>query len=90
MGPQAKIFFKLLEQQRQEIEKEAGVGFEWRELPDYKESYIVLRCYGNDITDKNGWEKQHKWFKQTLEIYQKVFSQRIKNLNADDYISDRN
>ena len=83
-GPYAKPHFRLLKEDQAIIESEMGVPLEWEELPDKKESRVILRFHGVDPTDRQQWTKQHQWFREKLESFHKVFSRRIKQLNADE------
>ncbi len=84
-GPDAKAHFKLLEADKEKIEHAAHVTFEWRELPDKKESHIVLQLEGADPANRADWTRQHEWLKQTLDLFQRVFALRVKSLDADSY-----
>jgi len=84
-GPEKKAHFKLLYNEREQIEKEMGESLEWRELPEKKESQIVLRLNSTDPANREQWLAQHEWFYKKLEAFHRVFSARIKNLNADEY-----
>lgn len=82
-GVNAKAHFKLLETDRAEIEQIAHKTFEWRELPDKKESHVVLQLEDADPTNRADWVRQHKWLKDTLDLYQQVFAARVKSLDVD-------
>jgi hypothetical protein len=87
-GPDAKTHFKLLEADKEKIEGTAHTAFEWRELPDKKESHIVLQLEGADPANRADWTRQHEWLKQTLDLFQRVFAARVKSLDADSYAAD--
>jgi Domain of unknown function (DUF4268) len=84
-GPDAKAHYNLLEEEKENIEKELGSSLLWRELPNNKESQILLRFPDNDPLNKDHWPKQHACLCENLENFHKVFSGRVKSLNADDY-----
>jgi hypothetical protein len=84
-GPDAKAHFKLLEADKEKIDQAAHTAFEWRELPDKKESHIVLQLEGADPANRTDWTRQHEWLKQTLDLFQRVFAARVKSLDADSY-----
>lgn len=84
-GMNAKARFKLLEADKEKIEQNAHTAFEWRELPGKKESHIVLQLDGADPANRTDWARQHKWLKDTLDLYQRVFASRVKSLDADSY-----
>lgn len=87
-GANAKAHFKLLEADKAQIEQAAHTVFEWRELPDKKESHIVLQLERADPTNRIDWPRQHKWLKDTLDLYQQVFASRVKSLDADSYATE--
>jgi hypothetical protein len=84
-GPDSKAHFKLLEAEKAIIEQAAHTSFEWRALPDKKESRIELVLEGADPTNRADWPRQHEWLKQTLDLFQRVFAARVKSLDADAY-----
>ena len=83
-GPHATAYFRLLEQQRAEIERELG-ELEWRELPDKKSSSIRLRRRGADPMKEEEWRDQLDWMVSTLEGFDKTFRPRVKSLDASDW-----
>lgn len=87
-GINAKAHFKLLEADKAQIEQAAHTIFEWRELPDKKESHIAMQLEGADPTNRTDWPRQHKWLKDTLDLYQQVFALRVKSLDADSYATE--
>jgi len=87
-GINAKAHFKLLEADKAQIEQVAHAIFEWRELPGKKESHIAMQLEGADPTNRTDWPRQHKWLKDTLDLYQQVFALRVKSLDADSYATE--
>ncbi len=79
-----KLFFKLLELEKAEIESEAGSALEWRENPDKTSSKILL-FNDFDLSKQDKWGEQHKWFKENIEKFDKIFRKRVKKLNAEDW-----
>ena len=65
------------------IEQDAKTEFEWRELLEKKESRIELQLEGADPTNRADWPRQHKWLKDTLDLFQQVFASRVKLLDVD-------
>ena len=88
-GPNAKPHFHLLEEQKKDVENVIGEKLLWRELPNKNSSQIMLRFLDTDPTQKSQWPKQHKILQETLEKFYAAFSNRVKNINANDYIEDR-
>jgi hypothetical protein len=62
-----------------------GDKLEWRELPDNTKSEISLSKNGVDTKNEPDWVNQHKWFKENIEKFDKIFRKRIKKLNAEDW-----
>lgn len=89
-GDNAKAEFHLLRKEQDAIEKEVGSKLEWREMPDKKQSRIILQKNGVNPIDKNDWVEQHAWLTDTLEKFHKAFSPRIKKLDASNYDPDEN
>lgn len=85
-GRDAKPHFYLLQQEKEVIENEVGETLEWGEKPNNKESYIRLRRYDVDTTNRQEWPSQHAWLQEKLETFHRVFAARIKALNAKDYL----
>jgi len=83
--PDAKAHFHLLMQQKQQIEQEMGAGLSWEEKPDKKQSYVCLYDTSVDCRQREQWPEQHEHLLEILERFHRVFSHRIKKLDAGDY-----
>lgn len=81
-GPDAKPHFHMLFQERQQIEAEFGEKLEWLELPERKESRIMLHDKQADPNDRDDWPAQHAWLSEKLERFDAVFRARVKQLDA--------
>ena len=81
----ATAYFHLLKEQQEEIQNAFGEPLEWDEQAGPIVKRISLRKGDTDPTDEAGWTNQHEWFASKLELFDKVFRQRIKALNADDW-----
>ena len=81
IGQNAEAHFHLLNEQRENLESEFGVPLEWSE----KERWVYLLKQDTDPTDETDWPNQHEWLASKLELFDKVFSPRIKVLNAADW-----
>ena len=80
-GPSAPAYFGLLQQQREEIEQELGLGrLSW----DEKRRYVVLRKHADPMQQED-WPNQIDWMVSTLEGFDKTFRPRVKSLNASDW-----
>lgn len=86
-GPDATAYFRLLEQQREEIERELG-DLEWRVLPDRKSSSVRLRRKNVDPMQQEDWPSQIEWMVSTLEGFDKTFRLHLKSLDASDWRPD--
>ncbi len=83
--PNAKPHFYLLERDKVDIEKKIGAELEWGGKYEQKQSYISLFLYDADPEDLQDWDRQHLWLCEQLEAFHKVFSPRVKGLDASDY-----
>ena len=79
-GRNSKTYFDRLEADKEKIELESGEEFIWRRMPNNKSSQIVIRKSGCDIYDKDSWAEQHEWLYEKLQVFHRVFTERIKNL----------
>jgi hypothetical protein len=85
-GPDAKAHFHLLEREREQIDAVLGPNLQWRELPNNKQSDVLLFERPVEPTDPNKWPIYFAWFHQKLEAFYKVFAPRVKKLNAAEYV----
>ena len=86
-GEDGKPHFYLLGQDRIDIEEEIGAELEWGN-PGRKEKHISLSLYDTDPGDRQDWNRQHQWLCDKLEVFHKVFSPRVKTLDASDYVPE--
>lgn len=84
----AKAFFHLLEEDREEIEREVGVQLDWQELPEKKGSRIVIYKVDTDPMDEGDWAAQHAWIADMLERFDKALRPRVKTLDPSDWTDD--
>ncbi len=87
-GPDAKPHFHLLEGDRADIEEEIGAELDWEETEEREQNYIELSMYDTDLEDRQDWNRQHQWLCDNLEAFHKVFSPRVKVLDASDYVPE--
>ena len=80
-GPNATRFFRLLEQQKNEINQELGPPSDWAEQPHGIESRIFSCLDNADPRDKLDWRRQHMWLAERLNRMHQVFVPRVKNLH---------
>ena len=84
----AKAYFNLLKQQKQEIEEELGFPMIWMELPDRKACRILYNQENADNLNQQRWPEYRQWMKERLEKLNTVFRQRVRALNANDWLSE--
>ncbi len=84
-GSDSTAYFRLLHDQKEEIEAEIGKEVEWRELPNNRESQINLHNRNVDLADRKQWPGQHEWLCQMLEQFHGVFAERVKSLDIAEY-----
>ena len=88
-GPDAKPHFHLLGREKADIEEDIGDKLEWDEKDDWERSEISLSFPEEiDLEDRGDWDRQHEWLCDKLEVFHKVFSPRVKVLDASDYVSE--
>jgi hypothetical protein len=87
-GGSAKAFFGLLRQQKDAIEQELGYALEWEELPERQDCRIASYLDEADPEDRTDWPRQHEWLAKRLNDLQRVFAQRVRALDADDWQPD--
>jgi hypothetical protein len=83
----AKVFFGLLQRQREAIEQELGYALEWEELPEGQDSRISICLNDANPKDEGDWKRQHEWLTEKLNDLHRVFSRRVKELSPDDWQS---
>lgn len=88
-GDQAKAFFHLLREQTQVIEQELGYELEWEELPARRDSRISVYMTNVDPEDERDWPRQHDWLAAKVNDFHRVFLDRVRELNADDWQQER-
>ena len=84
-GPKAKASFRLLREEKEDIEQELGYPLEWEELPAGTDSRIAVYLHDVDPGDESDWPRQHQWFASKLNELHRVFAQCIRELNPDDW-----
>ena len=82
---QSKTSLLPLGRRHPDIEEEIGAELEWEEKGRRNaELYRALA----DPEDRQDWNRQHQWLCEQLEIFHKVFSPRVKGLDATDYVPE--
>ena len=65
-----------------------GETLEWVELSGNQRNRICLHKSDTDPLDENDWPHQYEWFTTQLEVFDKVFRERIRGLDAADWIPE--
>ena len=86
-GPDARAFFGLLKQQKEQIEQQLGSPLIWDEQPNRAERRIQIMLRDTDPTNRSDWPRQHQWLAERLEALYRAFAPRVKGLNAAEYNS---
>ena len=84
-GPKAKASFRLLHEEKEDIERDLGYPLEWEELPAGTDSRVAVYLHDVDPGDESDWPPQHQWFASKLNELHRVFARRIRELNPDDW-----
>ena len=71
-----KDLFHSLLQNKDSIESDAGLTFDWRELSERKASRIVIEKKVN-FSDKNQWNDQFDWLIEVMIRMKKVFKKYL-------------
>lgn len=71
-----KELFRSLLGHRDEIEKDTGIKFDWRELPDRKASRILVEK-AVAFAERNRWNSQFDWIIDTMLKMKKSFRKYI-------------
>ena len=82
--PRAKSYFRLLQQQRAEIERDLGYELIWDELPEGRDCRIHVGLKSTDPEDERDWPRQHEWLAAKLNQFHKIFFSRVRGLSAAD------
>ena len=80
---QAKAFLGLLKEQQAAIHAELGYPMVWEELPARRDCRISVYLDGVDPDDSADWPRQHSWLAKHVNDLHRVFSARVKRLDAD-------
>ncbi len=85
-GPDAKAHYHLLEEKHQAVKQAFGSDVDWREMPERKESHIVIRRSSSEPANRDKWTDLNEWFAETLEKMDGFFKPIVKSLDASEYI----
>ena len=88
-GENRKAYFRLLEEEQADIHTEMGEELQWIELSGKQRNRICLHKEDTDPRDENDWPHQYEWFTTQLELFDTVFRERIRALDAADWIPEK-
>ena len=71
-----KELFKQLRDKKESIEKDAGLTFDWQELPERKASRVIV-SQPADFDDTTKWPGQFDWIIDTMLRMKKAFKKHI-------------
>lgn len=78
----SKLAFGLLRNDKEPIEREIGVALEWQDLPR-KQDCRIAQYRPGDISDREAWPEFHAWLLERAEVFYRVFSKRVRELNLE-------
>ena len=87
-GTHAEAHFHLLHDQKDAIEEELGYALQWEHLPSRRDCRIAVYREKTDCQDQNYWLRQHKWLAAKLNDMHRIFVERVRALDADDWQPD--
>ena len=79
-GEHAKQRFRLLERQKEEIERQLGYPLEWEARPRERDCKISRALPDTDPNDESDWPRQRAWLAQTVNEMYRAFSRRVREL----------
>ena len=83
-GENAKQYFALLLEQKEEIEQEIRETLSWEDLPERIGCRIAFYKDDVDPTKESDWQEQHQWMADTLMRFDRVFRPRVRSLDIED------
>lgn len=81
----AKTYFKLLSQDKAEIEVALEFPLIWMALPERRACRLLYNMENADPLDQQRWPEYRQWMKEKLEKLNRVFRPRVQNLNVNDW-----
>ena len=84
-GGDADAFFGLLLEKKDDIERQFGNQLDWQERPERRHCRIAHHLDDVNPMDEADWPRQHKWLAEQLNAMHRVFSDRVRDLDPDDW-----
>ena len=88
-GEDAKRFFRLIESEKDDIERDFGGALAWEELPEKRAARIAVYLKNADPEKREDWMRQHQWLAEQLNKLHRVLADRVRRLNAEDWDDDQ-
>lgn len=82
LGPNAKAHFRALWERYGEFLNQTLGPLDWRELPAYKESQVVLRRTSRPV-DPSAWPELNKWFAEQIGRWVEVLRPIVMTLEPE-------
>jgi len=79
--PKIKEIFYGLEEQKEEIEKETNLKFEWMELPEKQASRVIIKNNNFNLENTDEWENNYQWLVETIEKIKPIFLKYIRDID---------
>lgn len=83
-GADAKAFFALLNSQCDAIHQQLNYALDWDELPAGRDCRISVSLDASP-DDRADWPRQHDWLAKRINEFHKVFAQRIRTLDPQNW-----
>lgn len=84
--PHHREHFQLLQASKDEIEAEIGEPLDPYEAE--KSCWLAIERKDTDPLDRTSWPDQMRWLCDKLELFDKVFRERVANLEAEEHIPE--
>ena len=78
-----KLIYKLLHNNKREIETKFGAQLEWLEMPEHKMSYIKLEMKDCSIYEDDTWPKMNAFFLETMPKLVDAFNTDIEMIHLN-------
>lgn len=85
-GSNAKMLFRMLQQQQTNLERELGYPLEWEGLPNRRACRISTYLRPADADDRLDWPRQLEWLATRLNELHRVFAQPVRLLDANAFV----
>lgn len=79
----AKVFFKQLEDEQEQIDMEIGLTLDWQFLPTKRACRIITTHPMTDLENKADWPGLQSWITDALERFHTCFAPKVKSLSVE-------